>query len=156
MNAMIGEVMQKTLLLAVLLAGLIATTASPAMAQTESEIATPDGAAAPRNEGSLYRGAYEVTEDGTLIIGGDVVVRCQYLVKLGAPSQGEDVDLCAEAGFPPEGAVLSGPRSSGADALPETGGITSPPMTVVAAILAVGAHLILRAWRQPTVQVDRR
>ena len=83
---MMGEVVQKTLLLAVLLAGMIATTALPAMAQTESEVATPDGAAAPRNEGSLYRGAYEVTEEGDLIYGGDVRFECKDLVRFGAPA----------------------------------------------------------------------
>ncbi|MDP9438033.1 MAG: hypothetical protein M3P49_04720 [Actinomycetota bacterium] len=52
--------------------------ATPAFAQGV-EVAQPDGASPPREEGSLYSGAYEVTEDGDLVYGGDVGFECEYL-----------------------------------------------------------------------------
>ena len=126
------------------------------------EIWLPDASTAPRDEGSLYRGAYEVTDDGALIYGGDVVYQCEALVSLGAPAKPGDedvtedgaavepltreaVELCAEAGFPPAGAVLEAPASpvasAGPDgALPETGGpsLPVPLLAAVAALLAAG------------------
>lgn len=108
-------------------------------------------------DGSLYRGAYEVTEDGALIYDGDVEYRCRDLVRLGAPAEenagdvtvrgatvepltGEAVDLCVEAGFPPEG-VATG-------ALPETGGPASPALLLALLLAPVGltavAGLVLR------------
>jgi len=163
--------MVKTVLLAAI---LLAMTASPAIAQ---QVAPPDGAAFPRNESSLYSGPYEVTEDGDLIYGGDVGFECEDLVRMGAPAKPgtgdvvagggvvepltrEAVELCAEAGFPPAGAVVGAPALSNApdaaggpdarrdDALPETGG-PDPLALILAAVasLAVGAPLVFRAKR---------
>lgn len=67
--------MGKTILLA---AVLLVAAATPAFAQGV-EVAQPDGASPPREEGSLYSGAYEVTEDGDLVYGGDVGFECEYL-----------------------------------------------------------------------------
>ena len=154
----------------------LAAAAGPASAQG-GEIALPEGSAAPPEEGSLYRGAYEVTEDGALIYGGDVRYRCDELVSFGAPANPgsedvtvggavvepltrEAVELCAKAGFPPEGAVLGasatpsasdaagGPEAERDDALPETGGPDPQAlMLAAAASLAAGAALALRARR---------
>ena len=74
----------KAVLLSLALLALVATAASPASAQA-GQLAPPDGSALPLDDGSLYRGAYEVTEDGALIYGGDVEYRCEDLVRLGAP-----------------------------------------------------------------------
>ena len=54
--------------------------AAPASAQ-DGYVATPEPSAPPRDDGSLYRGAYEVTEDGAPVYGGDVEVRCKDLVR---------------------------------------------------------------------------
>lgn len=135
------------------------------------EIWLPDASTAPRDEGSLYRGAYEVTEDGALIYGGDVVYQCEALVSLGAPAKPGDedvtedgavvepltreaVELCAEAGFLPAGAVLEAPASpvasAGPDgALPETGGPSLPvPLLAAAAALLATGLLALRVIRR--------
>ena len=145
----------KTVLLAAI---LLATAASPALAQ---QVAPPDGSAFPRNESSLYSGAYEVTEDGDLIYGGDVGFECEDLVRMGAPAEPgaedvavdggvvepltrEAVELCAEAGFPPEGARLGGSAPSGAR-LPETGG-PGPPAAM--GLLLAGALLLAFRARQ--------
>ena len=135
------------------------------------EIWLPDASTAPRDEGSLYRGAYEVTEDGALIYGGDAVYQCEALVSLGAPAKPGDedvtedgavmepltreaVELCAEAGFPPAGAVLEAPASpvasAGPDgALPETGGPSLPvPLLAAAAALLATGLLALRVIRR--------
>jgi hypothetical protein len=178
--------MVKTILAALLVFAAVTPATALAFAQGTSarggQLALPEGSMAPRDEGSLYRGAYEVTEDGALVYGGDVVYGCGELVALGAPAKpgGEDVtedgavvepltreavELCAEAGFPPAGAVLEAPASSGPsssasassggldegqpdDALPETGG-PDPLASVLAAVAcsAVGAALVLRAGR---------
>ena len=152
---------------ALALLALAAAAASPASAQA-GQLATPEGSALPRDDGSLYRGAYEVTEDGALIYSGDVEYRCEDLVRWGAPAKPgsedvtvdgsvvepltrEAVELCAEAGFPPEGADLGGsaPPSASATAgarLPETGG-PAPPAAV--GLLLAGALLLaFRARRR--------
>ena len=170
------ERMGKTILAALLVFAALAAATGPASAQG-GEIALPDGSAPPRDESSLYRGAYEVTEDGALILGGDVEYRCEDLVSFGAPAKPgsedvtvggavvepltrEAVELCAKAGFPPEGAILGasatpsasdvagGPDVERDDALPETGGPDPRAlMLAAAASLATGAALALRAKR---------
>ena len=100
------------------------TTASAGSLSQGAVAAPPPGATIPaRDNSSLYSGAYEATKDGDLIYGGDVILRCEELVKMGAPakpgtedvtSEGnvmepltrEAVELCARAGFPPEGATF--------------------------------------------------
>ena len=178
-------VMVKAVLAALLVFAAAAMATSPASAQGTpahgGQFAPPEGYKAPRDEGSLYRGAYEVTEDGALVYGGDVVYGCGGLVALGAPAKpgGEDVtedgavvepltreavELCAEAGFPPVGAVLEATAPSDApstasaaadgadegqsDALPETGG-PDPRALILAALAssAAGAAVALRAER---------
>jgi hypothetical protein len=182
-----GVVMMVKAVVAALLAfAAVVAATSPASAQETSaqggQFAPQEGSKAPRDEGSLYRGAYEVTEDGALVYGGDVVYGCGGLVALGAPAKpgGEDVtedgavvepltreavELCAEAGFPPAGAILKAPASSNAsssapdaaggpdegqpdDALPGTGGPDPLALTLAAlASSAAGATLALRAKR---------
>lgn len=103
--------------------------AAPATSPSQGVVAAPPPGATtvvPDN-GSLYSGAYEVTKDGDLIYGGDIVVRCEDLVKMGAPARPgsedvtfngsvmepltrEAVEFCAEAGFNPEGATLRTPE----------------------------------------------
>lgn len=124
--------MRNTVLLALILPALVAAAISSASAQG-AETALPPGAVSPRDEGSLYRGAYEVTEDGSLIYGGDVEYGCEDLVAFGAPAKPDDegptadgkplepltrgaVELCVKAGFPPEGAVLDVPAPASAPA----------------------------------------
>ena len=103
------------------------TTASAGSLSRGAVAAPPPGATTPaRDNSSLYSGAYEATKDGDLIYGGDVIYRCEDLVKMGAPAMGapakpgpeektingsivepltrEAVELCARAGFPPDGA----------------------------------------------------
>ncbi len=121
------DTMGKTVLLA---AVLLVTAATPAFAQG-GQVAPPDGSAPPRDDGSLYSGAYEVTVDGDLIFGGDTGFECEYLVRMGAPAKPsaedvtvdgdvvepltrEAVELCAEAGFPPQGATFDASATSGA------------------------------------------
>lgn len=180
------ERMGKTILAALLVFALVAAATVPASAQDglsapassqSGQLMPPAGSKAPRDEDSLYRGAYEVTGDGALIYGGDVRYRCDELVGLGAPAKPgsedvtvgggvvepltrEAVELCAKAGFPPEGAVLGasatssasaaveGPDAEQGDALPETGGL-NPPALMLAAVasLAAGAAVALRAKR---------
>jgi hypothetical protein len=133
----------KTVLLALVLLAMIAAAASPASAQG-AQAATPEPSAPRGDDGSLYRGAYEVTEDGALVYGGDVEVRCEDLVRLGAPAKpgsedatvdgsvvepltGEAVELCAKAGFPPKGATLDDSASSSASATPSASATASAP-----------------------------
>ena len=138
--------MGKAVLAALLAFAAVVAATSPALAQGTSaqggQFAPQEGSEAPRDEGSLYRGAYEVTEDGAVV----------------EPLTREAVELCAEAGFPPVGAVLEDPASSSAsagpnegrpdDALPGTGG-PDPLALILAAVAssAAGAALTLRAER---------
>ena len=86
---------------------------------------------------------YEVTRDGTLVIGGDMyaVDYCRLLAENPDrvdPKKQEYVEACAQAGFSPsdgEGVLL-----------PETGGIDATVIIVVASVLAgsILAHRISR------------
>ena len=113
---------------ACLAAVLLVVAATPAFAQA-AQVALLDGSAPPRETSSLYSGAYEVTEDGDLIYGGDVGFECEHLVRMGAPAEPgaedvtaegdvvepltrEAVELCAEAGFPPRGATFDASATS--------------------------------------------
>lgn len=79
---------------------------------------------------------YEIYEDGTFVIGGDVIGSCDAVLQetqqTGTQPSGEvlrQVEICTEAGFPPEGS----------ESLPETGG---PPLSIlVASGLLLGAAL---------------
>ena len=78
---MVGKLVRVTVLsVVILLAEVFVTATSPAAAQeADGRIALPEGAAREMDEGSLYSGPDEVTEDGDLIYGGDVVSRCEEL-----------------------------------------------------------------------------
>lgn len=106
---------------------------SPAMAQAA-------------NPGGPVGSPLEVTEDGKLIYGGDVVYECAIvgsgIVMLAENSSPETraelertnelaIELCTQAGFPPAGTE--------GEALPETGGY-SP---VACAALAAAASFVL-------------
>jgi hypothetical protein len=110
---------------------------SPATAQT----ADPGGA---------IGSPLEVTKDGELIYGGDVVYECA-IVGAGIVMPAENsspetraelertnrqaIELCTEAGFPPAGTE--------ADALPETGGY--PPIAW-AALAAAASFVLMRRF----------
>jgi hypothetical protein len=95
----------------------------------------------PEGEGDLPAPPpkYRVLDDGTFIIGGDVVGDCRSLLEdaeasgtAGSPEISRQVEACTEAGFPPRGAALS-----------DTGG---PPLALAGAavLLAVCALGLLR------------
>lgn len=154
---------------------LASTATAPASAQEMGveRPARPSDPAPTRNDNTLYRGIYAVTEDGTLIYGSDTVYRCEDLVRLGAPakpgSKGpringtvlepltqEAVELCAEAGFPPADATINVPASSdaseakrGATTLPVTRGILPVSFLTVATLVIVCVFLVLRTRHQP-------
>ncbi len=127
--------MGRTFLLAAVLFGTLATVlASPAMAQLDLS-----GNAPPPPE-------YQVKEDGTLVIGGDVVVSCSQVgledpyLKAGGP----EARACEAAGF----GTAADPSSGGAatpaastSALPETGGPGSV-VALVSLVLLVGTSLL--------------
>lgn len=139
---------KKVLLVVVL---MVIITVPSAFAQSGS-VAVPEGTTSPlRNESSLYRDDYEVTEKGALIVGGDVKYRCEDLVRFGAPAEpGTDdvtvadgvvepltrdaVELCAEGGFPPKGTTLETSTTSsaaGTDGLEQLPGTGGPSFTIV-------------------------
>jgi hypothetical protein len=121
--------MGRRFLLAAVLFGTLATVlASPVLAQLDLS-----GNATPPPE-------YQVKEDGTLIIGGDIVVSCsqvgldeQYLTAGGPAARACEAAGVGTAGdVSPDGA--STPATS-ASALPETGG--SGPLVVACVSLAL-------------------
>jgi hypothetical protein len=70
---------------------------------------------------------YEVTEDGTLVYGGDVALRCEDLTELGAPHGPEPLTrqamrACSDAGFPPPHPAPTDDTKPDGDSLPDTGG----------------------------------
>lgn len=155
--------MGKTVLLVTV---LLVAAATSAFAQG-AEVAQQDGASPPREKGSLYSGAYEVTEDGDLVYGGDVEFECEYLVRMGAPAKPGDedvavdggvvepltreaVELCAAAGSPPRGATFDASAASaaaGGTGLPETGGPAFLAPLLPAAVVPLAAGALLLAFR---------
>ena len=112
---------------------------SPATAQTA-------------NPGGATGSPLEVTKDGMLIYGGDVVYECATVgsgIVMPADNSSPEtraelertnkraVELCTEAGFPPAGTE--------GDALPETGGY--PPMAWAVLTVAAGFVLMRRFVR---------
>jgi hypothetical protein len=90
----------------------------------------PDFGSATRVPSNSY---YEITDDGFLIYGYDSVVKCESLRPGNYTDQDlyeELVEVCTEAGFPPEGT------------LPETGGPL--PLLLPLALLLLGAGLLAR------------
>lgn len=141
-----GDTMGKPVLLA---AVLLVAAATPAFAQGV-QVAPPDGSAPPRDDGSLCSGAYEVTVDGDLIFGGDTGFECDYLVRMGAPAKPsaedvtvdggvvepltrEAVELCAEAGFPPQGATFDASATSGASTPASSTSASASPSPIATA-----------------------
>ena len=133
------------LLAAVLSMALVSVLASPAPAQ-------PAGDAPPPPE-------YQVKENGSLVIGGDVVVSC-YQIGQEDPylqADGPEARACEAAGFgtaadPSSGGAPasentspSSVSSADAPALPETGGSTLPALLLVAGTLVTAGCLL--AWR---------
>lgn len=126
---------RKILLLAILPSLLAAALfAPPAAAQ-----GSPGDLVYKTQEGS----GYELYEDGTLIIGGDMNGSCdtvlQEVRQTGAKPDREilrQVEICEEAGF----------HVPGSESLPETSG---PPLLIVAALgLLVGCPLLLLGTRR--------
>ena len=164
--------MRNTVLLAVVLFGAFVPTApSAAVQEAAGNVALPEGSAPVLDEGSLYSGPYEVTEDGDLIFGGDVVYGCEDLGRFGAPTTPgsgdatlrgvpvepltrEAVELCTRAGFSPsqdEAATTGAPPQydgrTPAPVLPTTGGLD--PLPTAAALFALtGVLLVLGARRR--------
>jgi len=135
----------KAFLLAALSAVLAVVTASPTLAQLSG-----DGPPPPK---------YQVRDDGTLVIGGDVAVSCAQVGREDPYLMpgGPEARACEAAGFGTADDPSSGytpasgdtSSSSGASAdarpLPETGGSALPAL-----LLAAGAPLAagcLLAWR---------
>ena len=123
--------MSRALLLAAALLGALATVlASSASAQLD----LPGNAPSPPE--------YQVKEDGTLVIGGDVAVSCSQ-IGLEDPylmAGGPEARACEAAGFgtaedPSSGAATPAPS------LPETGGLVSV-VALVPLTLLVGAVLL--------------
>lgn len=123
---------RKFFLAAVLSVVLATISVSPALAQLAGDAPPPPG--------------YQVKEDGTLVIGGDVVVSCSQVgledpyLKAGGP----EARACEAAGF----GGAAGPSPGGApapeasaSALPETGGLGSV-VALAALVLLVGAGLL--------------
>ncbi len=153
--------MGRMVLLAAFLLAAVATTASPAFAQA-GEVAPPsatDEQPAPsRDDDTLYFGEYAVTEDGTLIIGGDVSIRCEDVgLSDGAlpgandpaaqaqmeQSMREMIRACRAAGFPTAAdvpasasATASASASGNGSALPDTGGSALQPVLLVMVLCA--------------------
>ena len=86
-------------------------------------------------EGAPSPPKYQVTEEGTLIIEGDVLIGCQDIIKTYTrdprvyldESERKYVEACKKAGFPPS------------DTLPQTGGV---PFVLVPVALLVGGGLL--------------
>ena len=168
-----GDGMRSTVLLAVVLFGaLVPATPSAAAQEAAGNVALPEGSAPALNEGSLYSGPYEVTEDGDLIYGGDAVYRCEDLGRFGAPTTSgsedatlrgvpmepltsEAVELCDEAGFPPsqdEAATTGAPPQydgrTPAPVLPTTGGPGLLLPTTAVALLGLTCVLAVLVPRE--------
>lgn len=129
---------RKALFLSVLVSLLVAVLlASPAVAVAQG---LPKGDPAYTSQEGL---GYEVYEDGTLIIGGDVLGSCdtvlQEVQQTGAKPTQEilrQVEVCTEAGFPPPGS----------ESLPETSG---PPLLIIATLgLLLSGALCFRGIRR--------
>lgn len=123
--------MGKGVLLAAVLSAVLATmTVSPAPAQLDLS-----GGAPPPPE-------YQVKDDGSLVIGGDVVVSCFQIGREDPYLQadGPEARACEAAGFgtaagSPSGGATPAPPTS---ALPETGGPGSVVAFIPLALLAGG------------------
>lgn len=123
---------------------LVATAASPAAAQLAGGPPPPE---------------YQVTEGGDLIIGGDVQIACDDLLLLAEEQAGQErllaeyIEICTEAGFPPQspdsGASASPDASASPSApaaggtLPETGG-PAPVLLGLGAVAATCGLLLAR------------
>jgi hypothetical protein len=125
---------RRFLLAAVLSAVLVTVAVSPAQAQLDLS-----GNATPPPE-------YQVKEDGTLIIGGDVAVSCFQIGREDPYLQadGPQARACEAAGFGtamgPSSGGTSAPSAS-ASALPETGGSGFPMAALVPLALLAGGLL---------------
>lgn len=123
---------QKLLVLTTMLVLAVLAPTVPASADTRSSSDTgrPDNAPDFGSATAVVGDSdYEITDDGYLIYEGDTVVGCDavrpenYTI---AEVYEEQAGICAEAGFPPGGA------------LPETGGPSALPV-LAAMLLACGS-----------------
>jgi hypothetical protein len=129
----------KKLALILISVALSSSVGSPATAQTA-------------NPGGATGSPLEVTKDGKLIYGGDVVYECAIVgsgIVMPAENSSPEtraelertneraIELCTEAGFPPAGTQ--------GDTLPETGG--SSPIAWAALALAASLVLVRRFGR---------
>lgn len=131
----------KKVLTALVAMAALQTFDSPALAQSEGYVYIPGEPGPP---------LLEVTEDGTLIYGGDVAIACEDMGS-GIVTPGDDssaatraalertneraIEMCTEAGFPPSG--------SDAARLPETGGVSLAGL--IAASVLTGYIMVRRA-----------
>ena len=146
MEATKGDRVGRTFFVTALSAVLAAVMATHALAQLSGDAPPP-----PK---------YQVRDDGTLIIGGDVVVSCAQIgledpyLKAGGP----EARACEAAGFgtadddpssgevpDSEGISSSSGASAEARALPKTGGPVLPAL-LLAAVMPLAAGCLL-AWR---------
>ena len=138
--------MAKTVLpaavLVVTLAALLAL-ATPAYPQVSSEDLAAD------EEGNLVAPRppeYQVTEDGTLIVGGDVLVRCAEVGLGDDPPGADDPAIRAqierslrEAAQACQAAGFATATDDSLEALPETGG--APPLLLTGLLFLAGGAL---------------
>jgi hypothetical protein len=136
---------EKTFLLAALSAVLAAVMVTPALAQLSGEGPPPP--------------EYQVKDDGTLVIGGDVVVSCSQIGREDPYLMpgGPEARACEAAGFGTADDPFLGDTqadgdtssSSGVSAdarpLPETGGFALPGLLLAAGVSLTAGCLL--AWR---------
>ena len=133
--------MGRRVLLAAVLSTVLATIlVSPALAQLDLS-----GNATPPPE-------YQVKEDGSLIIGGDVVVSCHQIGQEDPYLQadGPEARACEAAGFGTAASPSSGDTTTPeaeASALPETSG-SGPVVALVPLALLVGGLLVFGVVRR--------
>ena len=123
--------MAKTVLpAAVLVVTLAAMLALAAPAYPQEEVVSSEDLAVDQ-DGNLVGPRppeYQVDEDGTLIVGGDVLIDCSAI-----GLEGESARACESAGFP---TAVDDPSGT----LPETGG--APPLLSIGLLLLAGGGLV--------------
>lgn len=152
-----GNGMLKTVCLTAILLVMVATAATPSFAQLAGDVPPPP--------------EYQVTDDGTLIIGGDVLADCSQVgipdptLREAAPAvqaeeeevRNEAVQACRASGF---ATAADTPTSTSASTsahgspalnadglLPKTGGLVLPIVLGSATLVAVGVFSALHTRR---------
>ena len=148
--------MKKSVALLMAVLGMMLATAPPAPADSQG-VAGSSGSLA---EGETPPLPYELEKDGTLVIGGDVLIDCpsefgvseRYAdarpsdpdISADLEQNANAVRLCEGNGFSPSGVATDANHPPGTDdaALPRTGGAALLPLT--AGLLLAGAAVAAR------------